>query len=43
MRFPENYGTWGGLAEEERDVIGDGARPFGRRVRRAEFHESPRP
>ncbi|MCV7104906.1 MULTISPECIES: WhiB family transcriptional regulator [Mycolicibacterium] len=35
VRFPEHYGTWGGLAEEERDGIGGSGRPFGRRVRRA--------
>ncbi len=34
MRFPEHYGTWGGLAEEERDQVGGARRPFGRRVRR---------
>ena len=39
LRFPEHFGTWGGLSEEERDRIGAAARPFGRRVRRAELRE----
>ncbi|BBZ01480.1 redox-responsive transcriptional regulator WhiB3 [Mycolicibacterium chitae] len=34
LAFPEHYGTWGGLTEEDRDRLRDHRAPFGRRVRR---------
>ncbi|CAJ1585883.1 WhiB family transcriptional regulator [[Mycobacterium] wendilense] len=35
MAFPEHFGTWGGLTEEDRDRLRKARPPFGRRTQRA--------